>query len=93
MFRGIQFLIILFCLQHLPNGLWGQVPATLITTKGDTMVGFIEEPLTTQALKQILFYSTPTTENPQKFYPRTLQTLYFQPKGSSDTHIIRFSSP
>jgi len=89
MFRGIQFLIILFCLQVLPTGLWGQVPATLITTKGDTMVGFIEEPLTTQALKQILFYSTPTTENPQKFYPRTLQTLYFQPKGSSDTHIIR----
>jgi len=89
MLRSLKVFCILFCLQALHFGLWAQVPATLITTKGDTLKGFIAEPVTAQPLKQILYYSDPNSENPQKFYPRTLQSLFFQPKGGSDTLYIR----
>lgn len=89
MIRGLRLLSLLFCLQPLQSHLWAQVPAILITTKGDTLNGFIDEPNATQALRQILFYPTANADNPQKFYPRTLQTLFFQPTGSSDTLGIR----
>lgn len=89
MVRGIRILSLFLGYWALHFEPWAQVPATLVTTKGDTLKGYIEEPNASQALRQILFYSNLNSENPQKFYPRTVHIMYFQPKGSTDTLSIR----
>jgi len=87
MIRGIVSLFLLYLFQ--PFIAVAQVPAILVTTKGDSLIGFIDEPSASQVLRQIQFYTSPDKENLQKFFPRTLQVLYFQPSNSADTAAIR----
>jgi hypothetical protein len=87
MIRGV-FLLFLFYLSQ-PFFTMAQVPALIVTAKGDSLMGYIEEPNPTQVLRQILFYPNPDKENPQKFLPRTLQVLYFQSSNTTDTQAIR----
>jgi len=85
--RNIQLIFVLLT-GMLPN-IWAQVPATLYSSKGEILTGYIDEPNPNQVLRQIVFYSNIDKENPQKFYPRTLQYLRYIPQGQTDSLSIR----
>lgn len=89
MVSGRLFQLILVVLFGTLHNIWAQVPATLYSTKGEILTGFIDEPNPNQGLKQIVFYSNIEKENPQKFYPRTLQYVKYVPQSQSDFLTIR----